>query len=300
MPLENALGVHPAAAIFPRMTDAEFEDLKRDIDEHGQLEEIVVCQREILDGRSRLEVCLKLGITPKFCEVAGPEPYAFAISKNLRRRHLNASQRALIAAEVADLPWGGARTKPQTCALTHSDGAKALAVSERQVDQASALLNAVKRGRAIPELVEHVRIGHLRLNRVRRLLYDSLDEQRAFLAEASRPPTRSPDKHTRWVRRLEKVKTTMLCMGSPAFNLAERAARAGELTADRCNQLASANRTAAYRLMEEADRIERLRGMPFEQPCWLCGNWRWFTQSKAGEVSRESQASEHTPKAKSA
>jgi hypothetical protein len=123
MASSNQLSVHPAAAIFPRMAEPEFQNLKEDVVKNGLLDEIVIFKDEILDGRSRLRACFESGIPPRFREYDGSDPLGFAISKNLRRRHLTTSQRALIAAQVANQPWGGARNKPQNCGLTHAEAA---------------------------------------------------------------------------------------------------------------------------------------------------------------------------------
>jgi hypothetical protein len=162
--------------------------------------------------------------------------------------------------------------------LTHAEAATKLGVSARQVDKASALLNAVDSGRATQELVESVRQGRVRLNRVGRLLYLSEDEQRRFLSEAGRPSRCTLGKTERWARRFEKVRNRTGGMAYEALNLATDAERIGELTAERRNQLVRANREAAYRLLQDADRIEQLHRMPFEQPCSECGCWCRFSQ----------------------
>jgi len=45
----------------------------------------------------------------------------FVVSANMRRRHLNASQLALIGAEIANMKRGGDRSKPSIEGLADAD-----------------------------------------------------------------------------------------------------------------------------------------------------------------------------------
>jgi hypothetical protein len=257
------------ASIVPKMSRPDYEMLKEDIRAKGQLQEIVMLRGEILDGRSRWEACLELGITPKFREHDGSGPLDFVISQNLCRRHLNESQRALIAARLADQTQGGSRA--QICALTHAKAAEKLNVSPRMVDDASSLLNAVERGRALPELLECVEGGQGRLTRVVKLLNLPTDEQRNRLINPVRGSGRPQSKTERWQARFDKVTMENDVFGFRAVNLAKDADRADELTSDRRRQLVSSVRSAAYRLLNEAQSIEQLSRMPFSDSCGTCG-----------------------------
>ena len=104
-----AMGVHPVAALFPSMDDADFSALCADIAQHGQREPILVHKGLILDGRNRahaLRVLQDEGqpVTVKVREYNGPDDAAslraLVVSLNLTRRHLTASQRAAIALEL--------------------------------------------------------------------------------------------------------------------------------------------------------------------------------------------------------
>ncbi len=70
---------------------------------------------KILDGRNRFRACKKAGIAARFKNYAGDNPLAFVLSANLKRRHLNESQRADIAAKLANMRQG-ARTDLQPSA----------------------------------------------------------------------------------------------------------------------------------------------------------------------------------------
>ena len=95
---------HPAAELFPLLEGKKYQDLRKDIKEHGQLVPIVTCQGQILDGRNRYRACRELGRVPKYEEWSGTgSPIAYVMSLNFQRRHLTASQRAMIAARAKPL-----------------------------------------------------------------------------------------------------------------------------------------------------------------------------------------------------
>lgn len=64
-----------------------------------------------------------LGITYPYCEYEGDDPLGFVISRNLKRRHLTESQRAMIAAAIAKLPRGRPAT-PETRMPTSEENAR--------------------------------------------------------------------------------------------------------------------------------------------------------------------------------
>ena len=97
---------HPVAAIFPMMLEFEFRELKDDILKNGLIEPIWTYQDKIIDGRNRYKACKELGIKPIFKKYAnnnGSTLVDFVISLNLKRRHLNASQKAMSAVDA--LPY---------------------------------------------------------------------------------------------------------------------------------------------------------------------------------------------------
>lgn len=97
--------VHEYAKLFPPMSEEEFNELVEDIRQNGQLEPIIVYEDKILDGRNRYNACMKLGIKPKMKDYDGENlsPLNFVISKNIKRRHLTASQKAILALEIKPL-----------------------------------------------------------------------------------------------------------------------------------------------------------------------------------------------------
>ena len=167
---------HPVANAFPLMVGKEFDDLVEDVRAHGLHEPIWLHQDgRIIDGRNRYRACMGAGVEPKFQPYIGPEEElaAFVVSKNVRRRHLNESQRAMVSASLADLAIG---------ANQHEEGVS--------IETASRLLNVsrattararkVKR-EAAPEVVEAVHQGMLTVSDAAAIAFCSVPDQRAML-----------------------------------------------------------------------------------------------------------------------
>lgn len=102
---------HPLAEIFPLIEGAEFDALVESIRENGQRDAIVTLAGSILDGRNRYRACEVAGVEPIMREFDGADPLRFVIDANMRRRHLNESQRAMIAARLATLKRGDVETQ---------------------------------------------------------------------------------------------------------------------------------------------------------------------------------------------
>jgi ParB family chromosome partitioning protein len=154
---------HEFADLFPWIEGAAFEELKADIAKNGVLEPIVFIGDTILDGRNRYMAARDLGMEYPRIEYHGSNPLAFVIAKNLARRHLSESQRAMVAAKLAKMPQG-ARTDIQPSAnlpevvapVSQPEAAALLNVSERSLRNAKT----VQRD-GIPELVDAVETGEI-------------------------------------------------------------------------------------------------------------------------------------------
>ena len=149
---------HPAAEIFPLMSDTEFTGLVEDIREHGLKEAIVLCKGEILDGRNRYRACLEIGIEPRLTEwnANGQSPEGYVVSKNLHRRHLNESQRAMVAGKIATMPQG---TRTDIGSIdpkftSNDEAAEMLNISTPSVKRAKAVLRY-----GTPEEIDAVESG---------------------------------------------------------------------------------------------------------------------------------------------
>lgn len=209
--------VHPAAAILPEMSDAERLELRTSIADHGlQLPIVLDTAGRLLDGRHRLQACLLTGKPPRFETYSGDDPIGYVLALNLRRRHLDTSQRAMVAAELLPLyeaeaearraaaaERGRARrgvgkfaqtepeapdednTEPQdeedepSPVRARDQAAAQLAVAPRTVESARVVLRD-----GAPELVAAVRAGAVAVSAAEQLATLSREEQAALVAAA--------------------------------------------------------------------------------------------------------------------
>jgi N6-adenosine-specific RNA methylase IME4 len=100
------LRLHPQASLIPAMTRAEYAELRRDVERRGRLlvPLEVTRRRVVLDGRSRLELARELQLDSVPVRIVEPEDeLEYMLVAALTRRHLSASQKAMIAIELHDL-----------------------------------------------------------------------------------------------------------------------------------------------------------------------------------------------------
>lgn len=98
----------PYCSLFPDLPESDFAELVESISENGQRMPIQLdADGKILDGVHRYKACQKLFIRPKLKKWRGPatvDDYArYVLAANIHRRHLTASQRAMIAEEISKL-----------------------------------------------------------------------------------------------------------------------------------------------------------------------------------------------------
>lgn len=212
------LAWHPLADLFPMIEGQARDELRDDIRDNGVREKIVLLDGRILDGRNRYEMLCELAETGEVlgagwghrageelhAELLAPpapwfatfnpaidgDPLKWVLSKNLRRRHLDESQRAIVAARLANLGVG----RPKSQAQADSDAkpfepapehippiggisARAAAamvnVSERSVERARAVLND-----GVEELQHAVEQGHVAVSAAEKIARLPDDEQR--------------------------------------------------------------------------------------------------------------------------
>ena len=153
---------HEVANIFPLLTGNEFEALRDDIKTNGLLEPIVIHEGKILDGRNRYTACLGADVVPDYEDYDGDDPLAFVLSKNLHRRHLNESQRGLVAGKIANMP-SGTRTdlEPSTDSyeVSLSDAADMMNVGR------TIVANVKKIERDAPDLIPAIESGEMTVNK---------------------------------------------------------------------------------------------------------------------------------------
>jgi len=160
----TTLEPHPYSLLIPEATDEEFQALKSDIAENGLQERISLYQGKILDGRHRYRACIELEIEPDLMplddDLTDKKAKSLVISMNVKRRHLTAGQKAMIAAEMVTTDEKGGRPKNRAKMhgfdqeITTDEASEMMNVSPRSVKQArqviekasSSVVDAVKKG----------------------------------------------------------------------------------------------------------------------------------------------------------
>lgn len=179
------LEFHPLANLFPLIEGVEFEDLVADISMHGLQDTIDLYQGKILDGRNRYRAAEAAGVELEkrnfrhFHPEMYGDPLAYVLSKNLKRRHLDESQRAMIAAKLANLEPGRRSDKAANLPVKQADAASKLSISERALRHARRVQD-----HGAPELVRAVERGHLAVSVAEKASHMSADIQRRIAAEA--------------------------------------------------------------------------------------------------------------------
>jgi N6-adenosine-specific RNA methylase IME4 len=170
----NRLKAHPLANIFPMLDGLAISILAADIRQYGLREPVLLHQGMILDGRNRYAaLCelqmLKSPLGPGWSTLEnkplpadrldvglhglyvdwqgarlGHDALALVLSLNLHRRHLDESQRAMIAARLTiAAPAKGRKsavTRPPIGGLTTLEAAGRLNVGQRTLERARAVL----------------------------------------------------------------------------------------------------------------------------------------------------------------
>ena len=154
---------HPGAGAFPLMPEDDRLALAVDIKANGQRVSVIVLRLPsgkviVLDGRSRLWACEDAGIKPTFHYV-DPDTDAVSVilSANLYRGHRTESQRAMVAARVANLSQGRPAIIASIEAITQQKAAGLLKIGRASVQRAKAVLKD-------PILTAAVDDGHATVN----------------------------------------------------------------------------------------------------------------------------------------
>lgn len=181
------------------MTDGEFDALKCDIEVNGQREPITLWRGQVIDGLHRAKACELLHREPVTREWVGDEGGlpGYVVSLNLHRRHLNESQRAMIAEKLVRTPSEGYERRE---AMKGGASVSIDKDGKMSRDEAAGLLNvgsaSVSRARKVrnhgsPVLVEAVERGGVSLHRAAHLADLPYSDQREAVEN---PPVRAVPK----------------------------------------------------------------------------------------------------------
>ena len=171
---------HEYAALLPMLPDAELQSLANDIRDNGLETPIVTLEGAILDGRNRHRACEIAGVSPRFEEYTGKDPMQFVISHNLHRRHLDESQRGMVAAALANMKQGTRTDLPsidgKSASVAMREAGEMLNVGESTVTRAKKI-----RKLGSPELVAAVESGEVTVGAAYKVAELDQDEQRKIL-----------------------------------------------------------------------------------------------------------------------
>jgi hypothetical protein len=166
---------HPAADLFPLMAETELQALADDIEQHGLQEPIILLDGLVLDGRNRLLACERTSRDPRFERWSGTgSPTTWVLSKNLHRRHLTASQQALVVAEAKRLAEA---ESPNLDSESVDSIARSAGVSRSSVFTAQQVVD-----KAVPELTKAVRDGAVKISAAAALADEPAEKQRELVA----------------------------------------------------------------------------------------------------------------------
>lgn len=205
---------HPYADLFPLIEGPDFDELVADIRAKRLQSKIEIYQGRIIDGRNRYRACCVIKpdfsrTTDPLCfaDYGGTDPLGYVISRNLARRHLNESQRAMVAADLSrlrqgtrtDLPSVRARMDLSAACAHLSDHDNLSPGGERSQAERAALVHVGKRtveraevvvDRAVPEVAAAVRRGVLPVSTAAELADLPAERQREIIAASPLAPAR--------------------------------------------------------------------------------------------------------------
>lgn len=189
--------LHPACKIFPALGQVDLQELADDIATNGLRNPVVMLDGKLLDGRNRWEACALAGVEPRFTEFDGDDPIGWVVSQNLVRRHLTASQRAVVAFDLLPLLEKEAKERQRRSNSYRGNGqlapdganrdgtGKASEMAARIAKSSSRHVERVKAiSRQAPELIEAIRCGRINVSDAQKLA-DLPAGQSAWLLEQS-------------------------------------------------------------------------------------------------------------------
>ena len=131
----------------------------------GYVAPITLYEGKVLDGRNRMIACDWAWKELLVEAYDGDDPVGFVISKNLHRRHLTESQRAMIAAKLANMSEGRPNKTTRIRAVSQGKAGELLSVGHRTVSDANTVLKSGDTG-----LIEAVQSGKMKVDPAARLV----------------------------------------------------------------------------------------------------------------------------------
>jgi hypothetical protein len=210
------LPFHPAAELFPLMTQIELEALAENIATIGQQDPIKTLDGGdgpmVLIGRNRFRACQMRGLTPwiePISEGFNGDPVALVIASNRHRVHLTGAQLAWIGFQYTQLNYGEA--------LTQAEAARRMSVNIDQIRSAAAIDRV-----ALPEIKAAIVNGKIgKIGHAYKIVTPDKDERREGLT--------SEQKQTQWLNNPGSIGGARK-LGRPVFPITAKQIKA--LTGD--------------------------------------------------------------------
>ena len=172
---------HEAANIFPLLTGDEYEALKQDIKDNGQLEPIWIYDNQIIDGRNRYRACIDLEIEPiyKIVDWEVESLIGLVVSLNVKRRNLKKGQLAACAVEALPMfeKGQGYRSDLELDQLVVRSSEKVsmlFGVNRQYIDDAKRLKQLA------PEIFEQLKSGELSIPEAKKAVRSAEDRQKIY------------------------------------------------------------------------------------------------------------------------
>ena len=182
--------IHPTAAAFPLIEGGEYASLVASVRSSGLRDPIAyilgadASDQVIVDGRNRLRACIDAGVKPTFTCLQAKDVETYIIDKNLHRRHLTESQRAMVAATIANIRNGANQHSKNdgvpigTPSMSIDSAAKKMKVGRRTAARAKKV-----KSRGTDELVSAVMDGGISVSAAAEIADLKPDAQRAEIAK---------------------------------------------------------------------------------------------------------------------
>jgi len=188
--------VHPAANLFPMLPDAELHALAEDIKRNGLQQPVIMFGAHLLDGRNRWRACEIAGVEPRLKDWSGDDPIGFVVSLNLKRRHMDESQRAMVAARIATLRQGARRDLSEISGKSQPEAASLLNVSTDSIGFARKVID-----RGAPQLAAAVDAGEIAVSTAAQIAEMAPEDQGAILERLENGQARNAKEAIRQINR---------------------------------------------------------------------------------------------------
>lgn len=177
-------GVHEAA-ILPEVDPRTRAALRSSLRRQGLQQPIVLHEGRVLIGRARLQLCMEMGLEPRFEDLEDElSPLTFVLDEAFASRQLGRSGRAITAARAAGLKPGRPAKTVRNRTLSIEQAATLCGVSVRLVKSARKVLRA-----GLPKLVRAVELEMVSVSRAEMLASMPEERQREFIARLERTTT---------------------------------------------------------------------------------------------------------------